>query len=142
MAPFAGFLHHGAFLLAVVLIAWNVKVGFGRLLLALLLFDPLTFSAVQWQRQYADLTVLMQSLHYPMALWYLGANRPCILPSPDAQKLCVQVCVARICALALVSCSDPQNNTCALGCVTTSTSACRDPQTRTAHAHTREELHI
>jgi hypothetical protein len=27
VAPFAGFLHHGAFLLAVVVIAWNVKVG-------------------------------------------------------------------------------------------------------------------
>ncbi len=110
-------------------------MNFCRLLPALLLFDPLTFSAVQWQRHYADLTVLMQSLHYPMALWYLGANRPCILPSLDAQKLCVQVCVARICALALVSCSDPHINTFAWGCVTTGTLACRGP-------HTREELHI
>eukprot|EP00802_Teleaulax_amphioxeia_P019409 Tamp_19641.p1 GENE.Tamp_19641~~Tamp_19641.p1 ORF type:complete len:255 (+),score=9.24 Tamp_19641:162-926(+) len=65
----SGWLHHGAFLLAIALIEFNT----------------------QWKLRYATLIVVMQSLHYPMALWYLGARSHCILQSSSARSLCVKL---------------------------------------------------
>ena len=49
------------------------------------------FLSAQWKLQYATLMVVMQILHYPMALWYLGARSYCILQFSPARVLCVKV---------------------------------------------------
>ena len=49
------------------------------------------FLSAQWKLQYATLMVVMQILHYPMALWYLGARSYCVLQSSSARSLCVKV---------------------------------------------------
>ena len=65
----SGALHHGAFALALVLLAYNQR----------------------WQNQYGDLGILMQSLHFPMTLWYLGARAICVWKSPFARSLCIKL---------------------------------------------------
>ena len=65
----SGALHHGAFALAVLLLA----------------------ICEEWRSSYADLAVLMQILHYPMALWYLGARAYCICEQPAARSLCIKL---------------------------------------------------
>lgn len=65
----SGWLHHGALLIAVVLLEFHD----------------------QWKHEYCNLMVIMQILHYPMAFWYLGVRAYCMFSSAPARSLCVQL---------------------------------------------------
>mmetsp|Transcript_31013 Transcript_31013/g.99484 ORF Transcript_31013/g.99484 Transcript_31013/m.99484 type:complete len:141 (-) Transcript_31013:315-737(-) len=43
----------------------------------------------RWQKQYSDLAVHMQILHFPMVLWYLGGRYHSILSNASLRSLCV-----------------------------------------------------
>uniref|UniRef100_A0A7S0HS96 TLC domain-containing protein n=1 Tax=Hanusia phi TaxID=3032 RepID=A0A7S0HS96_9CRYP len=64
---FSAVWHHGGFLLVYMIFQYNQR----------------------WQKQYCDLAVRMQILHFPMALWYLGGRYHSIFSDPSLRSVCV-----------------------------------------------------
>ena len=67
LVPSAACRHHGGFLLVFILLK-NVDV---------------------WREQYASAAVMMQVLHFPMTLWYVGGRAHCISKSPQTRHVSV-----------------------------------------------------